>query len=265
MAGSLLPEVVARAIGADGLAVAGAKLYTYVTGTTTPAAVYTTSGLGVAHANPVVADSGGLFAPIYLDPAVTYRLILKTSGGTTIQDIDPFASAVVPVEASAGEVTAGTATTVFISPRRAGAGGVTLIGYTPVNKAGDTATDLRLAYGSALFTDQAGTRTIPVTTLDSTTDLLETHTGGMVRHTSGSAHTWTIQPKATAGSTWVIGSTIVLRNIGSGAVTVARGSGVVLRIAGSTTDGNKTLAQWGMATLVMEADDVWVLSGTGVS
>ena len=61
------------------------------------------------------------------------------------------------------------------------------IGYTPVNKAGDTATDLRLAYGSTLYTDQAGTRTIPVTTLDSSTDLLETHTGGMVRHTRGAA------------------------------------------------------------------------------
>ena len=63
----------------------------------------------------------------------------------------------------------------------------------------------------------------------------------------------------------MIGSTIVLRNIGSGTVTLARGSGVALRSAGSTTDANKSLAQWAFATIVMEANDAWVISGTGVS
>jgi hypothetical protein len=242
-----------RADGSDGGVLNGAKLYFYATGTTTPTDTYQASSGGSAHANPVVADSAGLFAPIYLDGATIYRAILKTSGGSTIQDIDPLNAAVVPGAdtVSDTELTTGAA--------------VANIGYTPVNKAGDTATDLRLAYGSTLYTDQAGTRTIPVTTLDSSTDLLETHTGGMVRHTSGSGHTWTIQPMATSGSTWVIGSTIVLRNIGSGTVTLARGSGVALRSAGSTTDANKSLAQWAFATIVMEANDTWVISGTGVS
>ena len=244
---------LARAQSATGATLSGAKLYFYTTGTTTPANVYTTSGLGVAHANPVVADSGGLFAPIYLSSAVTYRVILKTSGGSSLQDIDPVnpALALAADSVSDTELATGAA--------------VANIGYTPVNKAGDTATDLRLAYGSTLYTDQAGTRTIPVTTLDSSTDLLETHTGGMVRHTSGSAHTWTIQPMSTSGSTWVIGSAIQVRNIGAGAVTIAKGTGVTLRLAGASTDSNKTLAQYGLGLLVMEANDVWVLSGTGVS
>jgi hypothetical protein len=90
MALFILPVI--RAEDANGNPLSGAKLYFYATGGLTPAAVYTTSGLSVAHATPVVADSGGMFAPIYLDPSITYRCILKTSGGTTVQDIDPYSA-----------------------------------------------------------------------------------------------------------------------------------------------------------------------------
>lgn len=78
-----------RAVDANGDPVSGALLYFYTTGTLAAASVYTTDALNVAHANPVVADAGGLFAPIYLDSDVEYRAILKTSAGSTIQDIDP--------------------------------------------------------------------------------------------------------------------------------------------------------------------------------
>src|SRR5690242_2643779 len=87
--GLFVPPVV-RATDANNRALSGAKWYFYTTGTTTPAAVYTTSALTTPHANPVVADSSGMFADIYLDPSVTYRAILKTSSGTVIKDTDPY-------------------------------------------------------------------------------------------------------------------------------------------------------------------------------
>lgn len=83
---------IARATDSNVDALSGAKLYCYLTGTTTPASVYTTEARDTAHANPVVADSGGLFAPIYVDPAVTYRFVLKTAGDATIIDMDPVSS-----------------------------------------------------------------------------------------------------------------------------------------------------------------------------
>jgi hypothetical protein len=83
----LLPAI--RAADANLNPLAGATLYFYTSGTTTPASVYTTTARSTAHSNPVVADSGGLFAPIYLDPEITYRVVLKTSAGVTIQDVDP--------------------------------------------------------------------------------------------------------------------------------------------------------------------------------
>lgn len=68
----------------------GAKLYFYLTGTTTPTDVYEANDLVTPLSNPVEADSAGLFPAIYLDPEVNYRAVLKnSSGSTTIYDIDP--------------------------------------------------------------------------------------------------------------------------------------------------------------------------------
>jgi hypothetical protein len=63
---------------------AGAKLYFYVPGSTTPRNTYTDSALTIPHANPVVADSGGRFPAIYLNPAQEYKCELKTSAGELI-------------------------------------------------------------------------------------------------------------------------------------------------------------------------------------
>jgi hypothetical protein len=66
----------------------GAKRYFYASGTTTPINTYTTRALSVANANPVVADSGGLFGPIWITPGTNYREVLKDSSDNTIYDVD---------------------------------------------------------------------------------------------------------------------------------------------------------------------------------
>ena len=68
----------------------GAKWYFYETGTLTPQSVFTTSLITIAHANPVVADSTGKFANIYLNPTLQYRAVLKNSTeAVTLHDMDP--------------------------------------------------------------------------------------------------------------------------------------------------------------------------------
>jgi hypothetical protein len=84
-----IPPVV-RATDASANALSGAKRYFYVSGGLVLAAVYADAGLTTPLANPLVADSGGLFAPTYLDPAVIYRLVEKKANGDLIQDIDPY-------------------------------------------------------------------------------------------------------------------------------------------------------------------------------
>lgn len=242
-----------RAIGADGLAMSGAKIYFYTTGTTTPTDSYQASSGGSAHANPVVADSGGLFASIYINDAIQTRAVLKNSAGTTILDIDP----VNPVIAVAAD-------SITDTELAAGAAAANL-GYTPANVAGDTFTGAVKMSGTptSLGTTDLGFRGVPLTTHDATYTFVIDDAGKGALHTSGSAHTWTIPPVSSVA--YPVGSTIVLVNTGAGAVTIARGAGVALRIAGASTDGSKTLAQYGIATLFMPVSDSWYISGAGVS
>ena len=68
------------------------KLYFYQTGTSTPQDTYTTNALSVAHANPVEADSAGVFPAIYLDPTLPhYRVTYATSA-----DVDLYTQDNVP-------------------------------------------------------------------------------------------------------------------------------------------------------------------------
>lgn len=63
-----------------------------VTGTSTPANTYNAPDLMTANANPITLDADGrLPVDVFLDPAVTYRVILKNSAGSNIAQDDPVA------------------------------------------------------------------------------------------------------------------------------------------------------------------------------
>lgn len=88
MAGTLfvLPKQVPLNVG---VVVPGAKLYFYLSGTSTPVAAYTTPALDVAHASPVVADADGVFAPIYLDSGNgEHRVKLTDAADVQIWQVD---------------------------------------------------------------------------------------------------------------------------------------------------------------------------------
>jgi hypothetical protein len=77
-------------VNSSGTPYSGAKLYVYRAGTTTAATPYTTAALTVAHANPIVANSAGQFAAVYLDPTVSYdyKFLLTTSAGVQLWSED---------------------------------------------------------------------------------------------------------------------------------------------------------------------------------
>lgn len=97
MANTLLFNPFIQIVNANGKPYAGAKLYTYTTGTTTPLATYTNAALTVAHPNPVIADANGTFPPIYLQKQ-SYKLRVETSGGVLIDESDPVDSTESAVE-----------------------------------------------------------------------------------------------------------------------------------------------------------------------
>lgn len=86
---------LARATDSNGKPIAGAQWFFYASGTTTPQAAYADNGLVTPLANPVVADSTGLFPNIYLDPTLVYRCRLTDASGNPLQaDIDPLSPAI---------------------------------------------------------------------------------------------------------------------------------------------------------------------------
>jgi len=75
-----------------------------------------------------------------------------------------------------------------------------------------------------------------------------------VTHTSGSAHAWTLN-----AGVFPVGARINYSNSGSGLVTLTRGAGIAIRLAGA--DANRVVAQYGGGSLVQIATDSWICQG----
>ena len=99
-----LPKVIA--FDADGALMSGAKANFYITGTSTRQNTYTDKALSVAHDNPVVADGNGVFAPIYLDDTLNYKVDITDSldaslTGYPVDDIASLSGLVVDLASTA--------------------------------------------------------------------------------------------------------------------------------------------------------------------
>lgn len=92
----------------------GAKLYFFLTGTTTPATVYADNARTSPLSNPIVANAFGQFADIFLAPTVTYRVRLTTSAGVVIDEADPVYGADADTVALATEIATDVATEVAL-------------------------------------------------------------------------------------------------------------------------------------------------------
>ena len=66
----------ANVLFSSGVLQSGWRVRFFLTGTTTPTPVYTTSALNVAHTQPVEADSAGVLPLVYLDPSIVYKSVV---------------------------------------------------------------------------------------------------------------------------------------------------------------------------------------------
>lgn len=74
--------------GLAGEILPGAKLYWYLSGTSTPLATYADEALTVPNANPVPANADGRFPAMWLQPE-DYKLVLKDADGVTLTTREP--------------------------------------------------------------------------------------------------------------------------------------------------------------------------------
>jgi hypothetical protein len=129
-----------------------------------------------------------------------------------------------------------------------------------------THTELNFVDGvtSAVQTQLNALASVTITTKNASDTLALTDAGTCWMKTNTSAYAWTIPPNGTIA--FPIGTVVQFYNNGSsGSITVTRGSGVVLRLAGNGTDANRTLTARGLCFVEKVAADEWVISGAGVS
>jgi hypothetical protein len=130
--GVLFYEPKAQPLASNGTLQPGAYYIFYLTGTTTSTPVYadgllTTPLSQVPGANQpsCTADSSGRFNPIYLNPAIVYRVQLYNANGSLRDDVDPF----VPAPALTGYVTTTSLASTLSAYETTAALAATLTGY----------------------------------------------------------------------------------------------------------------------------------------
>jgi hypothetical protein len=123
----------------NGVPLAGGKIYTYLSGTSTPATTYTSSSGATPNTNPIVLDAAGRVAEeVWLTDDVQYRLVLQTALSVQIwlkDNISGFLSStgrpiIVPSEATPSQTAAGSlvwGTTSQILTSGNGSGRVTFV------------------------------------------------------------------------------------------------------------------------------------------
>lgn len=94
---------------AAGIPLVGGKLYTYVAGTSTPQATYTTAAGVTANTNPIILDSRGE-CNLWLTQDVSYKFILNDATDVLIWSVDNVASlsGLATQSASAVAITGGS-------------------------------------------------------------------------------------------------------------------------------------------------------------
>lgn len=80
-------------IDANGDPLTGGEIFTYLAGSSTPAATYTSSAGVTPQSNPIVLNSLGYptLGPIWLTGGLSYKFIIKDADGATLRTIDNIA------------------------------------------------------------------------------------------------------------------------------------------------------------------------------
>jgi len=107
-----------------------------------------------------------------------------------------------------------------------------------------------------------GYRDIPQLSLAANTTIATTDAGKHYYSTSASALTLTIANNASQA--FQVGATINIINQGAGNVSVLRGVGVTLYLAGNSTSSDRTLTSYGVASVTKVSSDTWFIAGVGL-
>ena len=113
--------------------------------------------------------------------------------------------------------------------------------------------------GGNIIDSKGDVRSIPVNTKNTGYTLEATDAGKVINMTTGNV---TVPAGVFATP---FGQAITIYNDQNASNAIVQGSGVTMRLAGTTTTGNRTLAHYGLATVVCVAANTFVISGAGLT
>lgn len=180
-------------------------------------------------------------ADINASAAIAYSKLALTG---SVVDADISASAAISdtklnTIGTAGKVSGGAITSGTIG------------GSTAINTTGTITT-------TGVITDGTGNiRRIPQNAQTASYTLVASDVGKHISITTGGV--------TVPASVFSIGDNVTIFNNSTSNQTITQGSGVTLRSGGSTATGNRTLAGYGVATVLCVAADVFVITGTGLT
>ena len=113
--------------------------------------------------------------------------------------------------------------------------------------------------GNTIYDDVGDVRNIPVNNQTSAYTLIANDGGNLVSITTGGVTV----PAGIFTSPY--GQAITIYNNSGSSQTIANATAVSMRMAGTANTGNRTLALYGLATVVCVAANTFVISGAGLS
>lgn len=256
----LAPEPKAQFFDANGTPLVGGKVYTYAAGTTTPLATFTDASALTPNTNPVILDARGE-CNLWFSTATSYKVILKDANDVlqwSVDNISTYGTIANQnsnnVAITGGTITGVTATFNLVGDVSGNAGTVTNGVYLTATQTLTNKTITGLASASTV-NDSAGTgyaigyRNVPQS---ANTTAAASDIG---KHLYVSATTTIPSGVFTAGNEF-----LVVNSSGS-TITLTQGAGTTLRLGGSATTGNRTIAIYGVASVLCVGSETFYVTG----
>lgn len=145
------------------------------------------------------------------------------------------------------------------------------VDITATATAGTTTITMPATTGTAVIADGSGNasvtgsisdgignvRTIPINSQTSAYILVATDNGKFISITTGGV--------TVNSGIFTAGQNVVIFNNSSSSQTITQGTSVTMYQAGTTNTGSRTLASYGLATVLCVASNTFVISGSGLS
>ena len=256
----LAPQPKAQFFDASGIPLVGGKVFTYAAGTTTPLQTYTDELGSTPNTNPIILDSRGE-CNLWFSTATSYKVVLKDADDVlqwTVDNISTYGT-IASQNSNNVAITGGSIT------------GVTFTGNITGNVSGNAGTVTNGVYLTATqtLTNKTITGLASASTVKDSIDTEYTigyRSVPQSLNTTAAAsdvgkHLFVSATTTVPSGVFVAGNEFLVVNSSASTVTLTQGAGTTLRLGGTATTGTRTIAAYGVASVLCTGAETFYVTG----